>query len=205
MKKLIISLFVSTTLCGCFFDIGFDKDQHRINVPVLVSNLKDTLNIGDTLIFSAAINNPIEVVDLSKDRKKTFHTTFPGNARLEIVLALYEPLVDRNYQDVIKPDKTADFYDFFPNSGVIKVIPYPAIVFDYSRDKFIFRFGMVIKRKGLYGIHLQKDLVNISNQNYSFTGHLWPYFSNANLNHHLLTEKQKESLQGDKRVFFYVR
>ncbi|MBB3836668.1 hypothetical protein FHS57_000650 [Runella defluvii] len=182
MKKIsVIFIAFSITLYGCFFDIGFDKDQHRINVPVLVSNLKDTLNIGDTLFFSAVINNPVEVVDLSKYRQKTFNTTLPNNARLEIVLALYESLIDRNYHEVIKPDKTADFYDFFSNLGLLKIIPYPAIIFDYSKDKFIFKFGMIVKRKGLYGMHLQKDLVTISDKNYSFTGHLWPYFSNANI------------------------
>ena len=91
MKKIaVIFIAFSVTLYGCsIFGIGFDKDQHRVNVPVLVSNLKDTLNIGDTLIFSASINNPVEVTDISRERKKTFEGTLSGSLGFEIELAQF--------------------------------------------------------------------------------------------------------------------
>ena len=91
MKKIsVIFVAFSVTLYGCsIFGIGFDKDSHRVNVPVLVTNLKDTLNIGDTLIFSAAISNPVEGTDISRERKKTFEGTLSGSLGFVIGCLLY--------------------------------------------------------------------------------------------------------------------
>ena len=211
MKKiLVIFIAFSVTLYGCIFDIGFDKDQYRVSVPVLISNLKDTLNIGDTLIFSAAIDNPVEVVDISKERKKTFNNTFPENTDLEIIPSLYGPLeANATYPNVIKSEELDATYSFFTNEGIIRVLPYPIIKFNYVNNKFVFNFGIVVKKRGLYGIYLQKEYININDNKQPFSGHLYSYFKSQNLNHHLLNENQKKLLStqyhGDKVIVFYVK
>ncbi|WP_037301979.1 hypothetical protein, partial [Runella limosa] len=184
MKKIaIIFIAFSVTLYGCIFDIGFDKDQHRVNVPVLVSNLKDTLNIGDTLIFSAAISNPVEVTDLSRQRKKTFEGTLSGSLGFVIGLTQFSEN-STVIGDVVPFQDRPSTFNFIAEKGFFPRTP-PSIDFEFDSGKFSFKFIAVLLKKGLYGLRLDKEFTTIKNNNNKLEGHIYPYFSNKELNHKL--------------------
>ena len=204
MKK-ILAIFIafSVILSGCIFDIGFDKDQYRVNVPVLVSNLKDTLNIGDTLIFSAAISNPVEVTDISRERKKTFEATLSGS--LGFIILLYR-LSETNtgIQEIVPFQDRPLTFNFIADKGFFPSIP-PSIEFDFDSGKFSFKFKTVPLKKGLYALQLVKEYTTIKNNNNKLEGHIYPYFTNQELNHKLLTNYKDAGQFNDNWMFFYVR
>lgn len=205
MKKIaVIFIAFSVTLYGCsIFGIGFDKDQHRINVPVLVSNLKDTLNIGDTLTFSAAISNPVEVTDISRERKKTFEGTLSGSVGFVIELSDFSD-INTMIGDVIPIQDRPFTFNFIAEKGFFPRVP-PSIEFEFDSGKFSFEFKVVPLKKGLYSLHLFKEFVTIKSNNNKLEGHIYPYFTNKELNHKLTDNHKNKFSFNDKRVLFYVR
>ena len=204
MKKIaVIFIAFSVTLYGCIFDFGFDKDQHRIYVPVLVTNLKETLNIGDTLVFSAAISNPVEVTDLSRQRKKTFEGTLSGSLGFVIELIQFSE-TSSVIGDVVPIQDRPSTFNFIAEKGFFPKIP-PSIDFEFDSGKFSFKFIAVLLKKGLYGLRLNEEFTTIKNNNNKLEGHIYPYFSNKELNHKLTDNPKNPPRYNDTWVFFYVR
>ncbi|HAO48040.1 MAG TPA: hypothetical protein DCR35_01270 [Runella sp.] len=205
MKKIaVIFIAFSVTLYGCsIFGIGFDKDQHRINVPVLVSNLKDTLNIGDTLIFSASISNPVEVTDISRERKRTFEGTLSGSVGFVIELSDFSD-INTMIGDVIPIQDRPFTFNFIAEKGFFPRVP-PSIEFDFDSGKFSFKFKVVPLKKGLYALRLEPEYISIKNNINYLEGHIYPYFTNKELNHKLTDNHKNKFSFDDKRVLFYVR
>ena len=205
MKKIaVIFIAFSVIVYGCsIFGIGFDKDQHRVNVPVLVSNLKDTLNIGDTLIFSAAISNPVKARDKSKEIKRTFEGTLSGSLGFEIGLNEFSD-INTVMGDIIPIQDIPFTLNFIAEKGFFRRIP-PSIEFEFDSGKFSFKFKIVPLKKGLYSLRLFKEFVTIKSNNNNLEGHIYPYFTNKELNHKLTYNHKNKFSFDDKRVLFYVR
>ena len=205
MKKIaVIFIAFSVTLYGCsIFGIGFDKDQHRINVPVLVSNLKDTLSIGDTLTFSAAISNPVEVTDISKERKRTFEGTLSGSVGFVILLYRFAEN-NTGVRDIVPIQDRPFAFNFIAEKGFFPRVP-PSIEFDFDSGKFSFKFKVVPLKKGLYALRLEPEYISIKNNINYLEGHIYPYFTNKELNHKLTDNPKDPPRYNDTWVFFYVR
>ncbi|WP_028526273.1 hypothetical protein, partial [Runella limosa] len=95
-------------------------------------------------------------------------------------------------------------FNFIADEGFFPTTP-PSIEFDFDSGKFSFKFKIVPLKKGLYALQLDKEFTTIINNNNKLEGHIYPYFSNKELNHKLTANRKDPPRYNDTWVFFYVR
>ncbi|HAK80096.1 MAG TPA: hypothetical protein DCM71_25125, partial [Runella sp.] len=81
----------------------------------------------------------------------------------------------------------------------------PSIEFDFDSGKFSFKFKVVPLKKGLYALRLEPEYISIKNNINYLEGHIYPYFTNKELNHKLTDNPKDPPRYNDTWVFFYVR
>ncbi|TAH16644.1 MAG: hypothetical protein EAZ14_00240 [Runella slithyformis] len=205
MRKLIFLALFSLLLTGCIFNLNVDDKRYRIDVPVTVTNLGNTLNVGDTLLFSAQLKNPVEVVDRIQE-KNSSKVTFPDSTILKLGLALYGPILNNEpYPNLMSPTQADSAFRLFAKAGSASLTPFSTVFLENAPNVFRSNFGIIVKKSGLYAIRLGGNPFKVP----SLSGEISYHFTNKELNHNLLNESQKNNLSvgrsGHGLVVIYVR
>jgi hypothetical protein len=204
MQRILPALLLSTLLTGCLFDFGFDKDKYRVELPVTIDNLRDTLRVGDSLVVRAMLKNPAEVVDISRERKPRFDAKIVSRVRIVVILwniknvSVKDPL-----GEFIKFSDRPTFFDFDYKKGSIFEAP-PSTQMVAVNDRFECDLTIRCLKPGTYGLRLQEDGITINRNNERLDGHVYPYWTNQQLNHYMHPYQPKSGFD-NFWVFFHVK
>lgn len=206
-NAIIVCIALAIAILGCFEP--FDKDRFRFSGAIKVSNLKDTLNIGDTLFFSASLPNSITITDVSKNRKPTFIKEFNENLKLKVIWGVLGPVVNPSFPGLLEPTGSDKIFDTFDYLSQLNIISEPGIIpFEFKNNTFQFDLKIVPKKKGLYRFMLQDNYINTKTvTGEAFEGTFFPFFSTQHRNRHLLVEIERSMVGYDEEhsIMFYVK
>jgi hypothetical protein len=204
MQRILPALLLSTLLTGCIFDLASDNDKYRVELPMTIDNLRDTLRVGDSLIVRAMLKNPAEVVDISRERKPRFNAKIVSNVRILVILWNIKNVSVRNpLGEFIDFGDRTTFFDFDYKKGSIFEAP-PSTEMVAVNDRFECDLTIRCLKPGTYGLRLQEEFIIINRNNERHEGHVYPYWTNQQLNHYMHPDLYKSGFE-NYWVFFHVK